>query len=173
MSLFYNVLAAACIALCFIPSIFAYFSHLYTCLTCSFVHTTILHPLLAHHHLCYTYCYIYDITLVFYYMCNVAQLKCLWVISLMFAINPLSFVIFDFGFIAFFSHIFVCKWWYVLSYYFNDYDTAHIIFTKPSHSQSMLLLWTCLSLCNTQARAVNLIPAILCDDEGVTQVRGC
>jgi len=27
---------------------------------------------------------------------------------------------------------------------------------------------TCLSLCNTQARAVNLIHAILCDDEGVT-----
>jgi len=32
---------------------------------------------------------------------------------------------------------------------------------------------TCLSLCNTQARAVNLIHAVLCDDEGVTQARGC
>ena len=31
-----------------------------------------------------------------------------------------------------------------------------------------LLVLTCRSLCNTQARAVNLIPAILCDDEGVT-----
>jgi len=30
-----------------------------------------------------------------------------------------------------------------------------------------------VSLCNTQARAANLIPAILCDDEGVTQARGC
>ena len=32
---------------------------------------------------------------------------------------------------------------------------------------------TCLSLCNTQPRAVNLIDAVLCDDEGVTQARGC
>jgi len=36
-----------------------------------------------------------------------------------------------------------------------------------------ILLLTCLSLCNTQARAVNLIHAVLCDDEGVTQARGC
>ena len=35
------------------------------------------------------------------------------------------------------------------------------------------LLLTCLSLCNTQARAVNLIHAVLCDDEGVAQARGC
>jgi len=34
-------------------------------------------------------------------------------------------------------------------------------------------LLKCLSLCNTQARAVNLIHAVLCDDEGVTQARGC
>jgi len=40
----------------------------------------------------------------------------------------------------------------------------------PGHSTILL---TCLSLCNTQARAVNLIPAILCSDEGVTQARGC
>ena len=31
----------------------------------------------------------------------------------------------------------------------------------------------CLSLCNTQAPAVNLIHAVLCDVEGVTQARGC
>jgi len=30
-----------------------------------------------------------------------------------------------------------------------------------------------VSLCNTQARAVNLIHAVLCDDEGGTQARGC
>ena len=36
-----------------------------------------------------------------------------------------------------------------------------------------MVLLTCLSLCNTQAQAVNLIPAILCDDEGVIQARGC
>jgi len=35
-------------------------------------------------------------------------------------------------------------------------------------TQTCHLLLTCLSLCNTQARAVNLIHAILCDDEGVT-----
>ena len=35
------------------------------------------------------------------------------------------------------------------------------------------VLLTCLSLCNTQARAVNLIHAVLSDDEGVTQARGC
>jgi len=35
------------------------------------------------------------------------------------------------------------------------------------------VLLTCLSLYNTQARAVNLIHAVLCDDEGVTQARGC
>ena len=29
------------------------------------------------------------------------------------------------------------------------------------------------SLCNTQARAVNLIHAVLCDDEDVTEARGC
>ena len=32
---------------------------------------------------------------------------------------------------------------------------------------------TSRSLCYTQARAVNLIHAVLCDDEGVTQARGC
>ena len=30
-----------------------------------------------------------------------------------------------------------------------------------------------VSLCNTQAPTVNLIHSILCDDEGVTQARGC
>jgi len=34
------------------------------------------------------------------------------------------------------------------------------------------ILLTCLSLGNTQARAVNLIHAVLSDDEGVTQARG-
>jgi len=37
----------------------------------------------------------------------------------------------------------------------------------------VLVVLTCLSLCSTQARAVNLIHAVLCDDEGVTQARGC
>jgi len=37
----------------------------------------------------------------------------------------------------------------------------------------MVVLLICLLLCNTQARAMNLIHAVLCDDEGVTQARGC
>ena len=37
-------------------------------------------------------------------------------------------------------------------------------------SCEIFVLLTCLSLCNTQARAVNLIHAVLCDDEGATQL---
>ena len=44
---------------------------------------------------------------------------------------------------------------------------------KHFFKKEKVKLLTCLSLCNTQARAVNLIHAVLCDDEGVTQVRGC
>jgi len=43
----------------------------------------------------------------------------------------------------------------------------------PSHPGLSTILLTCLSLCNTQARAVNLIYAVLCDDEGVTQAHRC
>ena len=35
----------------------AYFLHLYACLTCSSVHASSLHPLLAHHHLCSVLCW--------------------------------------------------------------------------------------------------------------------
>jgi len=35
------------------PIIAAYILHLYACLTCSSVHASSLHPLLARHHLCY------------------------------------------------------------------------------------------------------------------------
>ena len=41
---------------------------------------------------------------------------------------------------------------------------------RPPHPGHSTILLTCLSLRNTQARAVNLIHAVLCDDEGV---RGC
>ena len=41
----------------------------------------------------------------------------------------------------------------------------HILVTAP-------FCWR-VSHSNTQARAVNLIHAVLCDDEGVTQARGC
>jgi len=48
-----------------------------------------------------------------------------------------------------------------------------LILARPSHPGHSTILLTCLSLCNTQARAVNLIHAVRCDDEGVTQARGC
>jgi len=44
---------------------------------------------------------------------------------------------------------------------------------ESNNYRSSFAVLTCLSLCNTQARTVNLIHAILCDDEGVTQARGC
>ena len=44
---------------------------------------------------------------------------------------------------------------------------------RPSHPGHSTILLTCLSLCSTQARAADLIHAVLCDDEGVTQARGC
>jgi len=43
---------------------------------------------------------------------------------------------------------------------------------KISQDPSSVVL-SCLSLCNTQARTVNLLQAIPCDDEGVTQACGC
>ena len=42
-----------CLALCLKTIIAARFLHLYACLTCSSVHASSLHPLLANHHLCY------------------------------------------------------------------------------------------------------------------------
>jgi len=41
------------------------------------------------------------------------------------------------------------------------------------YSKLVVVVLRCLSLCNTQAPAVNLIHAVLCDDEGITQARGC
>jgi len=53
-----------CLALCLITIIAARFPHLYACLTCSSVHASSLHALLAHHHLCYV-----DVYCVFYFFC--------------------------------------------------------------------------------------------------------
>jgi len=39
---------------------------------------------------------------------------------------------------------------------------------RPPHPGHSTILLTCLSLCNILARTVNLIHAILCDDEGDT-----
>ena len=49
-----------CIAVCLISLIAARFIHLYTCHTYSSAHASPLHPLLAHHHVCYVdvYCVI-------------------------------------------------------------------------------------------------------------------
>jgi len=54
-----------CSSLCLKTIIAARFLHLYACLTCSSVHASILHPLLAHHHLCY--CHV-DVYCVFFYL---------------------------------------------------------------------------------------------------------
>jgi len=51
-------------------------------------------------------------------------------------------------------------------------DVLSLTSLRPNPGHSTILL-TCLSLCNTQARAMNLIHAVLCDDEGVTQASGC
>jgi len=55
-------------------------------------------------------------------------------------------------------------------YFINASLISEMFLNYISH---LLILLTCLSLCNTQARAVNLIHSILCDDEGGTQTRGC
>jgi len=48
----------------------AYFLHLCACLTCLSVHASSLHPLLAHHHLCYV-----DVYGVFFcFFCLIFQL---------------------------------------------------------------------------------------------------
>jgi len=51
-------------------------------------------------------------------------------------------------------------------------DVLRLTSLRPDPGHSTILL-TCLSLYNTQARTVNLIHTILCDDEGATQARGC
>ena len=59
----------------------------------------------------------------------------------------------------------------------NRTDRAFFVWrlnsVRPSHPGHSTILLTCLSLCNTHTRAVNLIHAVVCDDEGVTQARGC
>jgi len=52
-------------------------------------------------------------------------------------------------------------------------DLKMVVANKTRSQVLIAYLLTCLSLCNTQARTVNLIHAILCDDEGVTQARSC
>jgi len=47
--------------------IVAYFSHLYSCFTCSSVHTTALHPFLAHHYMCYAFVPLYYCITIFLY----------------------------------------------------------------------------------------------------------
>ena len=51
-------------------------------------------------------------------------------------------------------------------------DVWRLTSLRPNPGHSTILL-TFLSLCNTQARPVNLIHTVLCDDAGVTQARGC
>ena len=68
--LLWNVLLT-CLAFCLTTVIAACFLHLCTCLTRSSAHASSLHPLLAHHHLCYVdvYCVSW---LTFFRVCHVA-----------------------------------------------------------------------------------------------------
>ena len=67
------------LALCLITIIAAYFLHLYACLTCSSVHASSLHPLLARHHLCYVdvYCIFFLFLIHATFFCD-SILDCLW-----------------------------------------------------------------------------------------------
>jgi len=56
--------------------------------------------------------------------------------------------------------------------YLVDRDISNVVVSVLAW-QAIGSVDVSLSLCNTQARAVNLIHAALCDDEGVTQARGC
>jgi len=66
--LWYTVLK--CPALCLITIIAARFLRLYACLTCSSVHASSLHSLLAHHHLCYVDVYCVLSLFLFSYFCD-------------------------------------------------------------------------------------------------------
>jgi len=69
MFLLWNVVLK-CLALCLIIIIAACLLHLYACLTCSSVHASSLHPLLAHHHLCYFDVDVYFFLCIFSYLCD-------------------------------------------------------------------------------------------------------
>ena len=67
-----------CLALCLIIIIAACFLHLYACLTCSSVHASSLHTLLAHHHLCYVDVYCVFLFLIYAtFLCD-SILDCLY-----------------------------------------------------------------------------------------------
>ena len=85
-------------------NIAAYFLHLYACFTCSSVHASSFHPLLAHHHLCYVdvYC---DFFIYFGYM-------------LLFFVTPFWIVCVHILVWLFFLYHFI------LAVYFFDYDTV-------------------------------------------------
>ena len=61
--------------------------------------------------------------------------------------------------------------WRLLHFLLNTDQITYL--NNPKNMVKTMVLLTRLSFCNTQARAVNLIPAILCNDEGVIQARGC
>ena len=92
--LVWNVLK--CLALCLITIIATRFLHLYACLTCSSVRASSLHPLLAHHHLCYVdvYCVFLFFLLFLFFLIFVICYISLWLhFGLFMYIFSLSFVI--------------------------------------------------------------------------------
>ena len=91
-----------CIALCLITLIIPYFSHLCAWFTCSSVHTSTLHPLIAHHHLCVMLMIIWFSIYVF--VLYVIQLKCHGSIWFMFVSFPFHLLFMILGYIACFSN---------------------------------------------------------------------
>jgi len=57
--------ASNCIDLCLTTLVVVDFHHLHTCFKCPFLHVSTLHPLLAHHHVCYV---------IVYCVCTINQL---------------------------------------------------------------------------------------------------
>ena len=83
--LFYFQHWLKCIAVCFITPIAARFLHLCACFTCSSVHVSTLHPLLAHHHLCFSFvdvnCVLFAVLSVFF-LCACASFLLLCLLPL-------------------------------------------------------------------------------------------
>ena len=86
-----------------------YFSHVRAWFTCSSVHASTLHPLLAHHCLCYVNdCCVYDLTFLFRTVCVFFNWVGHRIIFVHFCHGPPSVAIFDFRVYCLLFQIFFC-----------------------------------------------------------------
>ena len=123
-----------CLALCLITIIAAYFPHLYACLTCSSVHASSLHPLLAHHHLCYVdvYCVFYLFLLYATFLCDsILDYLCTYFCLIVFFIPFLSFWLFT---ICQYPQCCVLNWMFLLWY------TRYLVLKLVSSINVLVLL---------------------------------